>query len=193
MKLLKQPTNSYICGQTCVSMITGIPLSGVIKEIGHKNSTYTRELISAMKKFNIKCADKHIEVESNSTYILPNVAIIQIRNKRKGHYIIHNNGKFFDPYGKIYTSEEELFKTCEGYAIKYIIEVDIPGTILTDEEVKLINESVDKQVKHHVVECVNCGHKYKKQRKSKLITQIERYWCHKCGQKLGKLEYMGYM
>jgi len=97
MKILKQPTN-YTCGQTCVAMLAGITVEKAIEVVDKKGDTSGNDLIKALNKLNIKCSDRL----ERSKGKLPKLAIIKYtwknRIKEGSHWILCNNGKFYNPY-----------------------------------------------------------------------------------------------
>lgn len=107
MKLVEQPEGSSLCGQACIAMVTGSSLERAVFVVGHKNGTYTSDLIKAIRVLGCDCADRLRRI-SKQRPVLPKRCIVSIvkwvgegptRRQRKGHWILSWDGVIYDPGG----------------------------------------------------------------------------------------------
>jgi hypothetical protein len=101
-----EQTTENSCGQACVAMLTGQPIEEVIKVIGHDNSTYSKDLVKALRHFDLKCADTLTPYTEDT--ILPIISIILVDHDvkvlrplgskvRGNHWAICCFGNIIDP------------------------------------------------------------------------------------------------
>lgn len=101
---LHQPEGSSLCGQTCVAMAAGVSLDRAIEVFGNRNSTYTRQLVAALRVLGLECADRLRRVSKNR--VTPPRAILCARwlnRKRKPrlwHWVLVWDGRVYDPAGR---------------------------------------------------------------------------------------------
>ncbi len=97
MKLIKQKTKNS-CGQACVAMIAGITLKKSIEIFGGIGRTTTKQIKQALKQLGIKTGNRRERISQNK--LLPYLCIVFIRwsDNGRGHWSVHENGKFYDPY-----------------------------------------------------------------------------------------------
>lgn len=95
MKILKQPSNKS-CGQTCVAMATGEPLDKVFDIFGHKISTSTKMVTTALKQLGYK-TEVVYNIKNKPVSKLPK-SIIAVKNEDHWHWVLYSNGKFYDPF-----------------------------------------------------------------------------------------------
>jgi hypothetical protein len=83
-------------------MVAGVSLEVVVNLIGPKgdDGTHTKHLVEALSKLGVKCATKLRRV-SRQRPVLPSRAIVAIHGpkKRKWHWLLHWEGKIYDPDG----------------------------------------------------------------------------------------------
>jgi hypothetical protein len=122
-------TRKYNCGQTAVSMITGLDLHTVMKAFGTKSSTYMHQTVTVIRKLGVEC--KEYEAFKGA---LPAMALVRIApykcsggrrsmNKFKnfGHLVVVVNGTVFDPNGSTYPVS--ILGPGQRCGITHVIEV----------------------------------------------------------------------
>lgn len=79
--MIKQPTNSKLCGQCCLATILNISLEEAIQLVGHNKGTYYKDLI------------KHFNHDKIKRGLPPVKALCLIRPREKtnwrGHWILY--------------------------------------------------------------------------------------------------------
>lgn len=120
MKLVTQPKGSYLCGQSSVAMVLGITLDESIKLFGHKKATRFKEYKKILNDFNVR-TDSYKTVDNRRKYKLPNKALVRIEKvgRRMGHVVVHVDGKFYDPMGKVYNSKDEMLEDYSNRGYKW--------------------------------------------------------------------------
>ncbi len=106
MRLITQPEASSLCGQCCVAMAAGVSLAKAVEAVGHSKlrGTYTREIITALRKLGINCGDRCRRV-SRKRPMLPKRGIAVI-HRPKGeetgmwHWLLVWDGEVYDPAGR---------------------------------------------------------------------------------------------
>lgn len=80
---IEQPRNTRICGQIAVAVITGAPLKEVIRVIGHRKGTKSRELAHALTHFGYYAPERARRLSKP-----PPLAISQLRceGRRGGNW-----------------------------------------------------------------------------------------------------------
>lgn len=89
MRIVTQPEGSNICGHCCVSMVTGVDVEEIIKAIGHRRGTRTKELVKVLRSYERECDDKLTRFSNYSG--LPGLAIAKITydwRKNNGHWVV---------------------------------------------------------------------------------------------------------
>lgn len=89
-----QPTPRS-CGQTCLAMLLGVPVSDVFVRLVRTRGTTGRQLRRVLAAYNVRTSD-----ELRYTGWLPPVALVRIEwpvVPRRGHWIVRANGRFYDP------------------------------------------------------------------------------------------------
>lgn len=91
MKLQRQPTRTT-CGQTCVSMVSGVPVESVINTIGSRK-TRGIELIRAFRHYGVKTDLKMTRWPTNGFSLSENRSILALKTtKRDGkkwqHWVV---------------------------------------------------------------------------------------------------------
>lgn len=125
MNLLRQPSRSYVCGQTCVGMITGMDMQELFKMYGHQRATTQPEHVKILKKLGYDVSEQFSKVDNRRKYDLPDLCLIRIgkSGRRMGHMVVHNKGKFYDPAIGIFDSKEELLKRYPRWRIECFLAV----------------------------------------------------------------------
>jgi hypothetical protein len=126
VKMVTQPKGSSICGQCCVAMVTNRPIEEVIKVVGHKHSTRTRELHAALKIFKV-VSDKKLTRNSSNVFF-SKTAILKITydwRKNNGHWVVYKNGVVYCPSGEI-NHWTEYLKTPSMGRITSFLKIILP-------------------------------------------------------------------
>lgn len=104
MKLITQPEGSSLCGQCCIAMAAGVSLKRATDAIGHNGGTRTSEVVKALRKLGIDCADRMVR-PSRKRPNIPQRAFLAIhrlpnedeKRKAKWHWLLQWDGKIYDP------------------------------------------------------------------------------------------------
>jgi hypothetical protein len=125
MELVQQKSYTYCCGQACVAMVSGISLSESISAFGHKNRTNYKSLINALLELGVYSETEWTEIKPRESYELTRVCIIRIvkARKRSGHFIVHHEGRFYDPSRGAFENEEALFARYVAYRIQSYLPI----------------------------------------------------------------------
>lgn len=100
VSLVKQ-TNANNCGQACVSMLMGISIDEVCKDMHTNGSVSIGQIIEALDKFGIRHAEKNVRL-SNKNPNIPNIAILTVHLPEYTHWVLYYKGTYFDPeFGKL--------------------------------------------------------------------------------------------
>jgi hypothetical protein len=96
MKLLRQPEDSSLCGQTCVAMLAGVSLEESIKVFDTKGGTKTKQVLATLKHFGVKCGD--LTRLKNGVKKSP-ICIVKLHFKDcdDTHWTVYNCGIYYDP------------------------------------------------------------------------------------------------
>ena len=95
--LIKQP-NDGLCGQAVVAMLAGVTIPDVIEvmECREWQGTMGR-VISALNYYGIDHSEVIYYTQGDMSVVLPDCCILMEKMGRFCHYLIHYNGKFYDP------------------------------------------------------------------------------------------------
>lgn len=96
MRWIKQH-NYRNCGQIAVAVLAEVPLKQVESLFGHHHSSYTRELVSALRELGFECPDRRKAVRKWPAEDF--FGIVHIRAKgdqRGGHFVAIAKGKAWD-------------------------------------------------------------------------------------------------
>lgn len=127
MKLIRQPEGSSLCGQACIAMIAGVTLDEAIaacKPHPRGGGTTTPEVVAALRKFGVRCADKRCRRVSRLLPALPPRALVSIarydtqegkRVSSRYHWMVTWDGVMYDP--------EDLWPKYSGWRITSYLEV----------------------------------------------------------------------
>lgn len=96
IELIKQP-NDGLCGQTVVAMLAGVSIAEVIEVMDCREWQGTMgRVISAINYYGIDHNDI-IYYTEGADVELPKCCIMMEKMGRFSHYLLHFNGKFYDP------------------------------------------------------------------------------------------------
>lgn len=97
IELIKQP-NDGLCGQTVVAMLAGVTIADVIEVMDCKEWQGTMgRVISAINYYGIDHSDIIYYTQGATEVELPKCCIMMEKMGRFSHYLLHYNGKFYDP------------------------------------------------------------------------------------------------
>jgi hypothetical protein len=100
-RLVRQPKGSSLCGQACVAMAAGVCLGAAIRAVGHRRSTSTREVISALRRLGVGCADRCRRISRARPTYPPRALVVVRRDRRRCfHWVYYKDGVFLDPEGE---------------------------------------------------------------------------------------------
>lgn len=95
MKYIPQSTD-LTCGQACIAMLANSSIEEAIKKMGKDGSTDPIDIINGLRAFGIKCDDEFVKItQENPSY--PPVCVLLVWFPTYGHWVVHYNGKFYDP------------------------------------------------------------------------------------------------
>lgn len=87
-----------LCGQTCIAMLAGVTIDDVIKVMNCEEWQGTMgKLISALNYYGLRHTDIIVYPSAGEEVKLPKCCIVMEKMGRFSHYLIHFNGKFYDP------------------------------------------------------------------------------------------------
>lgn len=96
LELIRQP-NDGLCGQAVVAMLAGVTIQDVIEVMDCREWQGTMgRVISALNYYGIAHSDIIYYTEGAET-VLPKCCIMMEKMGRFCHYLIHFDGKFYDP------------------------------------------------------------------------------------------------
>lgn len=106
-----QPQNSRTCGQHCIAMLAGEPVSKVIELMG-ENKTTAKQLARALEHFGFRSWDKlHLAPRKNKArWGTQAISICMVKIKTKEgktlrHWILNWFGTVYDPSGIVWGSK----------------------------------------------------------------------------------------
>lgn len=96
MEVIIQPEDG-LCGQTCVAMLAGVTIAEVISVMDCREWQATMgRVISALNYYSIDHTDIIMYTEGHEA-TLPKCCIMMEKMGRFCHYLVHYDGKFYDP------------------------------------------------------------------------------------------------
>lgn len=96
MDVIIQPADG-LCGQTCVAMLAGVTIAEVISVMGCQEWQATMgKVISALNYYGINHPNVIMYTEGHDA-TLPKCCIMMEKMGRFCHYLVHFDGKFYDP------------------------------------------------------------------------------------------------
>ena len=92
-KWIPQPSKKKVCGQVAVAVVTGKPLDEVIRVVGKKGCTKTKDIVKGLRTLGFHCAGKCQRMKES-----PPLAIAQVHSpKRSGwHWVVIDGDKIWD-------------------------------------------------------------------------------------------------
>lgn len=96
MNLVTQPEGSNLCGQACVATITGIGLERAISVFGTRGCTTTKQVVAALRKLGIPCADTLTRIKGQSKPPLCMV-VLHFAGEKFKHWTVYHQGLYYDP------------------------------------------------------------------------------------------------
>lgn len=91
MKLIRQPKESYRCGQCCVAMISNIPINEACFKMGKTGYTFASDIYKRLGKPRKRKLRFTVRNRDNS------ILFVQWKNVEYGHWVVFNNGRIYDP------------------------------------------------------------------------------------------------
>ena len=102
IELINQPVDG-LCSQTCVAMLAGVTIEDVMNVTGLREwQAKMGEMISALKYYGIEHSDIVIYTEGREA-TLPKCCLMMEKMGLYCHYLIHYDGKFYDPNVQVFT------------------------------------------------------------------------------------------
>ncbi len=96
MEVIIQPEDG-LCGQTCVAMLAGVTIAEVITVMDCREWQATMgRMISALNYYGIDHSDVIMYTEGKDA-TLPKCCIMMEKMGRFCHYLVHYDGKYYDP------------------------------------------------------------------------------------------------
>lgn len=97
LTFVAQPFHSMQCGQACLAMITGKSIEKICNELGkHWSTSIDSDMMPYLTNLGFKT--RLVKGSDIDFTEVPNNSIIRIAYpNEKGHFIIKNNDKFYDP------------------------------------------------------------------------------------------------
>ncbi len=101
MDLVRQPPDSYQCGQACVAMICGIPLDEAVMVVRTSFKTRTKQIVAALRSMGIQC-DKRLR---RGTPLAHQTAILKVTHNtsKRSHWVVWHGGWCYDPASEVIT------------------------------------------------------------------------------------------
>lgn len=97
IELIKQP-NDGLCGQAVVAMLAGVTIADVIEVMDCREWQGTMgRVISAINYYGIDHSDIIYYTQGALDVKLPKCCIMMEKMGRFSHYLLHFDGKFYDP------------------------------------------------------------------------------------------------
>lgn len=118
MTLVSAPTGTSLCGQACVAMAAGISLAEAVKAVGHEKAigTETWEIVAALRKLGLKCADRCRRVSKRVPIYPPRaLLVIRTKNKKLYHWMLYWDGVVWDP--------REQYPNYDGWEVTSYLEI----------------------------------------------------------------------
>lgn len=97
IKLVLQPPDVGYCGQACCAMLTGMELEDVCREFGHSHASYTREMVSFLRRHGYDCPDGLVRLRKGEHIPDPSIVKMRIGDRADGHVVVFHDGVCYDP------------------------------------------------------------------------------------------------
>ena len=102
MNVIIQPVDG-LCSQTCVAMLAGVTIAEVMSVMGLREwQAKMGEMITALNYYGIDHSNIVIYTEGREA-ILPKCCIMMEKMGLYSHYLVHYDGKFYDPNLPVFT------------------------------------------------------------------------------------------
>jgi hypothetical protein len=112
MTLINQSVDG-LCSQTCIAMLAGVTIAEVISVMGLREwQAKMGEMISALNYYGIDHSDIVIYTEGREA-TLPKCCIMMEKMGLYCHYLLHFDGKFYDPNMPVF--EDYDMSKLQGY------------------------------------------------------------------------------
>ncbi|MDR2546659.1 MAG: DUF1905 domain-containing protein [Lachnospiraceae bacterium] len=96
MEVIIQPVHG-LCSQTCIAMLAGVTIAEVMSVMGLREwQAKMGEMISALNYYGIDHSNIVIYTEGREA-TLPKCCIMMERMGLYSHYLVHYDGRFYDP------------------------------------------------------------------------------------------------
>lgn len=91
-------TRPHNCGQTCLAMLAGLPVSEVERDLGKTGKTRTKDLVGWLRRRGWACPDRLVRFRS----LLPPLAVVKLvwktaQGRPRGHWVVVCRGRWLDP------------------------------------------------------------------------------------------------
>lgn len=125
MTPLQQPTRTT-CGQTCVSILTGVPVKEVCRVMGARGATSTHHLQAALVRHGWQCAKKLVPLRRVDGFVP--VGIVSMRDAARGraHWVVWFDGYYVDPADGLCWAPEDFTPMVEsaGWKVTSILPLE---------------------------------------------------------------------
>lgn len=111
MRLLVQPEGIGICGQTSMAMVTGAPVSDMVRHLPTINGTGPVARRNVLLAYYAESVTEIAKVDNRKALDFSGRGIVSIsttRGKKHGHAMAFEDGRIFDPGGRIYADYHEM-------------------------------------------------------------------------------------
>jgi len=98
MKLVRQPRDSNLCGQSCIATLANISLEDACLVVGTKGCTNTADLKAALDLLGIKHAERRTRGEPSDTALL----YFQSKDRKAAHWVLWHRKKYYDPAAGVF-------------------------------------------------------------------------------------------
>lgn len=114
------------CGQTCVAIITHLPVDFIVKEFNRKSGTTKFDVYKMLSLLGWDCA---INVTPLRDYrMLPQLSLMDLRVKGRsygGHWAVCFEGMVYDPGAPIIMPLEDYFKIYDRLILRGFLKVEM--------------------------------------------------------------------
>ena len=91
---IHEPTDLQ-CGQAVLAMLTELPVSQVVRELGNERETTLKEMKAFLRAHGVWIGDERIQVSDKKE--LPEHCLLSLETPRCWHWSMYHEGIFFDP------------------------------------------------------------------------------------------------
>lgn len=93
---MRQPPGSNVCGQTCLAMLSGLPVSQLQRLIRKKGCTRPQDLMHGLELLGKRNVEKR-QLPPTAIANLPAPSILRMQWEGGSHWVIWNGEHIFDP------------------------------------------------------------------------------------------------